>query len=197
MICFETVTKYCKDDISLIENYEEALHSSETYDCHHRLEIQNGKIVSVEELKQQGLYFLRPASELIFLPHKEHVSIHGKIQPHPSRPAWNIGLSYFNNGKVEIQAKECSDGFVKGRLPRSKTWSKRISEGRLNNPIPQTVELRKKLSESHLGIKLSDTAKQKLSQSSKGRKWYNNGVINRFEKYQPDGFIPGKLPHKK
>lgn len=197
MISFNLAKKYCCEDISLIENYEEAVNSDEKYDCHHRLEIQDEKSVSLKYLQEQNLYYKRPAKELIFLKHTVHISMHGKILPHPGHEPWNKGLSYFNNGKVEIQCKECPEGFVSGRLPRSKEWSDKISKGRLNNPISQTIELRKKLSDSHLGIKLSDTAKQKLSQKSKGRKWYNNGVVNRFEKYQPDGFIPGKLPHKK
>lgn len=159
MICFETIYSYCCEDISLIENYKEAVESSEKYDCHHRLEIQGDKIVSVEKLKEMNLYYNRPANELIFLKHTYHTSMHGKLQPHPSREPWNKGTSYFNNGTIEIQAKECPDGFVKGRLPRNKEWSEKISKSRLKNPTVITDELRKKLRESHLGNKLSQAAK--------------------------------------
>lgn len=38
MICERTVTKFCCEDPSLIENYAEAMKSDETYGCHHRLE---------------------------------------------------------------------------------------------------------------------------------------------------------------
>jgi hypothetical protein len=100
-------------------------------------------------------------------------------------------------GIVEIQSKECPDGFVSGRLPRSKEWSEKISKSRLDNPTPLTDELRKKLRDSHLGHKFSDEHKKKLSLSSKGRKWYNNGVINKFARECPEGFVPGKLPYKK
>ena len=197
MISFITVKKYCSEDISLIENYEEALISNEPYDCHHRLEIQDGKPVSVKYLKEQGLYYNRPATELIFLSHKIHMSMHSKISSHPAHIPWNKGFTYFNNGNIEIQSKECPKGFVKGRLPRSEEWSGKISKSRSNNPIPQTEELRRKLRESHLGYKHSNETKQKISEISKGRQWYNNGTINRFEKYQPKGFVKGKLPHHK
>lgn len=33
------IFKYCDGDISLIENYKEAVNSKEKWDCHHRLEI--------------------------------------------------------------------------------------------------------------------------------------------------------------
>jgi hypothetical protein len=192
----ETIFEYCNEDISLIENYNEAINSSEKYDCHHRLEIQDNKIVSVQELKEQGLYFNRPASELIFLKHTEHTRMHGKLSPHSSHVPWNKGLSYYNNGQIEIQTEECPNGFIRGRLPRNKEWSRRISEGRLNNLKPITEETREKLRISHLGYKISNETKKKLSESSKGRKWYNNGIVNKFERYCPEGFVPGKLPHK-
>ena len=67
----------------------------------------------------------------------------------------------------------------------------------MKNPTVITDELRKKLRKSHLGNKLSQAARQKLSKASKGKHWYNNGIINKFEKYCPEGFVLGKLPHKK
>lgn len=39
----KSVYKYCKDDPSLIENYDEAINSTEIYDCHHRLETDEKK----------------------------------------------------------------------------------------------------------------------------------------------------------
>lgn len=32
------------------------------------------------------------------------------------RIAWNKGLHWYNNGEISLQAKECPEGFVKGRL---------------------------------------------------------------------------------
>lgn len=78
MICEKTVRRFCCQDPSFIENYEEAMESDETYDCHHRREIADGKVLSVKELKEQDLYYNRPAEELIFLSHREHLSLHHK-----------------------------------------------------------------------------------------------------------------------
>lgn len=77
MIKEKNVKKYCCEDISLIENYNEAINSDEMWDCHHRLEIELNK--SVQELKDLNLYFNRPADELIFLTKSEHIKIHNSI----------------------------------------------------------------------------------------------------------------------
>ena len=65
---------FCCEDISLIENYNEAINSSEVRICHHRLGIDLGK--GSEELIDMGLYFDRPASELQFLSRSEHIRLH-------------------------------------------------------------------------------------------------------------------------
>ena len=75
MICFEYAKKYCKDDISSIENYDKAIaDSNQVWDCHHRRELETSK----KELIEIGEYYSRPASELIFLTKKEHISLHKK-----------------------------------------------------------------------------------------------------------------------
>ena len=71
--------KFCCDNIALIENYNLAINDlSQTYACHHRLEIQNNKVMSKQELINLNLYYNRPASELIFLTKSEHHSLHMK-----------------------------------------------------------------------------------------------------------------------
>ena len=68
-----TVYAYCCEDISLIENYEKALNDrTQTWICHHKLGIE----FSREELIANGLYFNRPARELIFLTKAEHKKLH-------------------------------------------------------------------------------------------------------------------------
>lgn len=81
MICEKTVKKFCKDNISLIENYEQAVNDkTQTWDCHHRLELTLDVDFahSLEDMKRLGMYYHRPHFELIFLPHGEHVSMHHK-----------------------------------------------------------------------------------------------------------------------
>lgn len=75
MISEHSAYAYCIEDISLIENYEEAIiDTTQTWCCHHRLEIELNK--SAVALKKLGLYYHRPASELIFLTKGEHSKLH-------------------------------------------------------------------------------------------------------------------------
>lgn len=76
------VKRFCCDDPSQIEGYADAVNSPDVYDCHHRKEIDNGKVTSRKELKEQGLYYHRPAEELIFLSKAEHRRLHYKGKPH-------------------------------------------------------------------------------------------------------------------
>ena len=71
-------TLYCFEDISKIENYEEAVKDEKHWDCHHRAEILPCGRFTVDDLKKFGLYFKRPACELIFLRHDHHIRIHTK-----------------------------------------------------------------------------------------------------------------------
>lgn len=86
MICKnkKALRMYCCEDISLIENYDEAISDNKMWDCHHRLEIQeNGKILSKQDLIKLNLYYHRPASELIFLNEDEHNKLHNIGEKNP------------------------------------------------------------------------------------------------------------------
>ena len=73
MISEAQARKYCKDDISLIENYEIAVNDqTQIWHCHHRRET----IYTREGLIEIGEYYHRPACELIFLTKTEHNKIH-------------------------------------------------------------------------------------------------------------------------
>ena len=73
MIDKKRAIKYCKNDISLIENYDKAIaDKSQTWQCHHRRET----IYSAKELIDIGEYYNRPAEELIFLTSNEHHRLH-------------------------------------------------------------------------------------------------------------------------
>ena len=79
MIGKKRLRRYCKD-FQEIENYQEAVQSSEPYDLHHRKEVEtleDGTVVlrSSKELKDLNLYWNRPPEELIFLKHSKHSSI--------------------------------------------------------------------------------------------------------------------------
>ena len=74
---------YCSDDITLIENYQQAIADEKrTWDIHHRRECdENGiTLFTKKQLKEMGLYFNRPASELIFVTRSIHCKLHREIR---------------------------------------------------------------------------------------------------------------------
>ena len=73
MINIDLAKKYCCEDISKIENCTRALKDSEvTWHIHHKL----GEKIPKEQLMEDGMYYDRPASELIFLHPLEHKLVH-------------------------------------------------------------------------------------------------------------------------
>ena len=71
--------RYCSEDISLIENYKEAISDEKKmWDIHHRKECdENGRtLFTHKQLIELGLYFKRPASELVFVTRSMHWKLH-------------------------------------------------------------------------------------------------------------------------
>ena len=122
MISLRTVTKYCGEDISKIENYDKAIaDDSQVWTCHHRLEIQGDKRYTSIELVEMKLYYNRPASELIFMTRSEHAKLHG-FNNNSNKTPWN-------KGKRNIYSKETREKIantLKGNIPWNK--GKKMSE---------------------------------------------------------------------
>ena len=75
----ESYKKFCCEDPSLIENYDRAIaDTTQTWNCHHRGEVLPCGRFSRDDLKKFGLYYKRPAAELIFLTKAEHNRLHFK-----------------------------------------------------------------------------------------------------------------------
>ena len=155
MISEEQVKRYCCDELSKIENYELAVEDNvNMWHCHHRLEIQpDGTEVSLNELKSRGLYYHRPAGELIFLTHSEHTILH-KNGNH-----YTLGKHHSEETKRKI-----SDSH-KGKTHREDT-KRKMSESRKGKH--HSEETKKKLSESNKGKTLSEEHSRKLSEAHKG-----------------------------
>ena len=80
MINKNLAIKYCKNDISLIENYDKAIaDTTQVWHCHHRRET----VMSRKDLIEIGEYYNRPAIELIFLTKSEHNRLHKSGENHP------------------------------------------------------------------------------------------------------------------
>lgn len=136
-----TFEYYC-DDITEVENYELALKDDfKDWDCHHRLETHNSdgerRLVdlSMRELKALGMYYHRPANELIFLTTAEHMVLHNKGK---------------KKSPLSEEAKRRISEAKKGKRlpPHSEEAKRKISEfqkGR--NKGPMTEEQKRKLSE--------------------------------------------------
>ena len=166
MICEKTVKRFCKDDISLIENYDQAIADmTQTWDCHHRRET----IYSVKELIEIGEYYNRPACELIFLTPNEHRRLH-KLGKHLSEDTRKKISESMNGEKCYIFGKHLSED-----------TRKKISESMKGENHPM------------FGKQVSEETRQKLSEAIKCKHWYNNGVICVRAKTCPEGFVPGRL----
>ena len=75
--------RVCCEEISKIENYEQAVEDpTRVWHCHHRAEITPSGTYSRKDLIEQGIYYKRPASELIFLTPSDHKQLHTKAIKH-------------------------------------------------------------------------------------------------------------------
>ena len=127
MINFYYAKRFCNEDITLIENYDKAISDKEkTWDCHHRREMTTPK----KELLEIGEYFNRPASELIFLTQKEHISLHHKGKQVSDETRHKLSESHKgkNKGKTSwMKGKHLSEE-TKRKLSEARkgknTWSK-------------------------------------------------------------------------
>lgn len=175
MISRRMARRFCGEDISQIENYQEAIaDDTQTWDVHHRLEIQGQFKNSVKLLKRCGMYWRRPASELIFLPHDEHIRLHTLGRPLSEETRRKI--SQATSGNQHFLGKHHSDE-TKKRLSLAMSGE--------NHPF--------------FGKHLSKSARKKLSQALSGNKhllgyyWWNNGVKNVCAKTCPPGFVRGRI----
>lgn len=174
-----TFERYCKD-YKNIENYEKALADNfKGWHCHHRLQTwtsdgeRRAVDISAAELQALGMYYNRPASELIFLRKVEHDSLH------------NEGEHNSFYGKKHTEE-------TKNRISENKKGKKLSEETRR-----KMSEAHKGEKNSFYGRRHSEETKKKLSEATKvlmkAMRWYNNGEKCVRAKECPPGFIPGRL----
>lgn len=132
MICSKTAKRFCKEDLSKIENYNKAMADKEnTWHCHHHTEIWWN--CSKKDLIDNECYYNRKACELIFLTKSEHTKIHntGRTLSVETRRKMSESLKGRigpNKGKVfsDETRKKMSESF-KGRI-FSEEHRKKLSE---------------------------------------------------------------------
>ena len=218
---------YCCEDLSLIENYDKAISDvTQTWRCHHRLEIQDeGKVIyTPKQLENLGLYYNRPASELIFLTLSEHNTLHGKYAPdernkrrsntmkgksHPQSKETREYLSKINKGKtISLETRNKISNTLTGRIQteeermaHSLCWTEDMKQevSKRFKCKPKSKETRKKMSESAIKRNQNKDYQKNHEQAMKnriGEHHYNNGIINICAKECPEGFVPGMLKKK-
>ena len=183
------VYKYCGDDVSLIENYDEAIaDSTQTWHCHHRAEILPCGAYTTNDLMKFGLYFNRPASELIFLTNHQHTSLHSK-----------------NRVVSDVTRKKISEANKRLHLGTKllEEHKRKISEGLKGHTCSNYTK--QKISSSKKGMTLSQQWRDNLSEYHSGEKnqwfgmhWYTNGKVSKrfFETDVPEGFHRGRHSRK-
>ena len=204
MIYLKNVKKFCKDDISLIENYDKAIaDDTQVWDCHHRRET----IYSVKDLQDIGEYYNRPACELIFLTPVDHRRLHNLGKPSGMKDKHHST----ETRKKMSEAHKGKQAWNKG-IPQSAETRKKMSEAHKgeNNywfGKHHSAEARKKISEANkgenhplFGKHHSEETRNKMSEANKGKNhwtkgthWYNNGATSILAKTCPEGFVPGRI----
>ena len=110
------------------------------------------------------------------------------------------GLHWYNNGIQSIKAKECPERFVPGRLgdfSQSEETKEKKRELERNFTLEQRAARSKKLSDSHKGKHFTAERKKHIGDGNRGRKYYNNGIIEVMQFECPEGFVPGRCPKSK
>ena len=179
---------YCSEPLDLIENYQQALAENfKGWDIHHRLEIQpDGTRVSRQELKDNGLYYERPANELVFMRHGEHRMLH------------NIGNTYMKGHKHSEESRKKNSLAHRGKHASAETRKKQSeANSGENNPFygkHHTKESRQKIAEAHRGKHHSAEHRQKIAEAFTGMLWWNDGVSCKHAKECPGPeWKPGRI----
>lgn len=216
MISEYNAKNFCCEDISKIENYLQAVTSTEQYHCHHRKETDEN--LTMDELKEMGLYYNRPADELIFLTEHDHMSLHNKGER-------NYFYGVHLNGELNPMYDVHQYGLFAGE--KNPMYGKKHTEEARKKDSDavkkywkskEGVAKRKEFSESFKGEKnpmygknsedfMTEEAirekRRKYSESMKGvnknRKWMNNGAKNAFVsenevgEYIKNGYVFGMI----
>lgn len=166
MINEKQAHKYCREDISKIENYELAANDrTQTWDIHHRAEVLPCGRFSKRDLIKFGLYWKRPAAELVFMTQFDHLSMHmkGREPGNKGKQAWNRGMRGVYHHSEESKRKMSK--MRKGKHP----WN--------------------------TGRTLSEEHKRRDREAMTGMRWWNNGVKCVRARECPEGFVAGRLKY--
>lgn len=168
---------YCCEDISLIENYDKAIaDEAQTWNCHHRGEVLPCGVFSPADLQKFGLYWYRPACELIFLTKAEHNKLHNTNSKDETRKKKSASMIGNTNGVGFKQSEEARKRISQALKGHVGYWLGKESPWKSHR---HTKEAKEKNAAAHIG-----------------RRWYNNGEISKLTYECPEGFVPGRIYYR-
>lgn len=144
MINEHIVKKYCRGDITQIENYNDAIADSKMWHCHHRMEVQpDDTILDAQWMIDHDIYFDLDPCMLVFLTKHDHMSLHannrdltgfitanrmkGKKHKAETKAVMSCKMlgnksltsrHWYNNGISNVATFECPIGYVPGKLTK-------------------------------------------------------------------------------
>ena len=128
MISETKAKRYCKAEISFIENYEQAVNdNTQIWHCHHRRE----SVYTKKGLIEICEYYDRPAIELIFLTKSEHIRLHMKGKHHSEEHKKKLSESHIGKHYSEKTKKRMSESQMGKR--HSEKSKKKMSESKMGN----------------------------------------------------------------
>lgn len=138
------IKQVCKDDPSLIENYDKAINDdTQMWVLHHRLELTlDGEYAhSKEELIRLGMYYHRPYYELIFLTKSDHQILHAhdKYRKTLSKALHGHIVSDSTREKIGI-ANKGKEPWNKGKKGLQTAWNKGMSGTDYTSHYPNGVK---------------------------------------------------------
>lgn len=181
MINEKYAKKYCRDELSKIENYDKAIaDTTQTWDLHHRLELTlDGEFaLSHKQLKMHDMYYNRPYYELIFLTHAEHRRLHMKGRTVTDETRSRMSESHKGRTFSEDTRRKISEAKKGKKLaPFSEEHRRKMSEAKKGEKNAfygkhHTDDTRRKISEAHKGKKrkpFSEESRRKMSEAAKRR----------------------------
>ena len=166
MISEKCAKLYCSEDISLIENYHQAIaDQTKMWDIHHRRECdENGwTLFTKKQLIDMNLYFKRPASELVFVTRSMHWKLHRELR----EKSWKNGRKI--GGKIVGKIVGKKYGAINGKK-RSLPILQFTKNGELVKEWPSLNEAGRQLGIAH----------QNICACLKGRKKSAGGFVWRY-----------------
>lgn len=165
MIKETSIKRYCNGDFTKIENYDKAVTDDNKWHIHHRLEthkykdrkrtewIERDEQVPSSVLRDLGLYYNRPAEELIFLTGFEHISLHSK---------------YYSKRPCSSEQKKRQSEKMKGHTVSEETRQK----------IRETLKGNIPWNKGKTGV--SEETRKKMSEAAKARGPNRKGRIGEY-----------------